>query len=187
MVPGTGVLMKSFIMMRPRREAESVACGQSGFTLVESMVAMAILATGLLALAAMQGISLTRNVDSTELTRATNLAADMIERIHNNRSNAGQYAIDTNNPTPCPQSPVTQPMAWGDCNQWVQLLANPQASGLTNVRGVITVPPAPVGVLDTLLNQYPVAVTISWTGAAGESKAARLKRITLTTIIAPES
>ncbi len=147
---------------------------------------MAILATGLLALAGMQSISLTRNVDSTELTRATNLAADMIERIQNNRNNVAQYAINTGNATPCPQNPVTQTMAKGDCDQWVQLLANPQASGLTNVRGVITVPPAPVGALNVLLNQYPVTVTISWTGATGETKVARPKQITLTTVIAPE-
>ena len=160
--------------------------GQSGFTLIESMVAMAILATGLLALAAMQSISLTRNVDSTELTRATNLAADMIERVQNNRQNVGQYAIDTSNGTPCPQSPVTQPMAKGYCDQWVQLLANPQASGLANVRGVIVVPATPAGTLNMLLNAYPVTVTISWTGAAGETKVARPKQITLTTTVSPE-
>lgn len=160
--------------------------GQSGFTLIESMVAMAILATGLLALAAMQSISLTRNVDSTELTRATNLAADMIERVQNNRQNVGQYAIDTSNGTPCPQSPVTQPMAKGDCDQWVQLLANPQASGLTNVRGVIVVPATPAGTLNTLLNAYPVTVTISWTGATGETKVARPKQVMLTTTVSPE-
>ncbi len=177
--------MKSF-NMRMRESAGWVICNSSGFTLIESMVAMAILATGLLALAGMQSISLTRNVDSTELTRATNLAADMVERIQNNRSNVGQYAIDTNNATPCPQNPVAQPMAKGDCDQWVQLLANPQASGLTNVRGVITVPPVPVGALNVLLNQYPVTVTISWTGATGETKVARPKQITLTTVIAPE-
>lgn len=160
--------------------------GQSGFTLIESMVAMAILATGLLALAAMQSISLARNVDSTELTRATNLAADMIERVQNNRQNVGQYAIDTSNGTPCPQSPVTQPMAKGDCDQWVQLLANPQASGLANVRGVIVVPATPAGTLNMLLNAHPVTVTISWTGAAGETKVARPKQITLTTTVSPE-
>ena len=160
---------------------------QSGFTLVESMVALAILATGLLALAGMQSISLTRNVDSTELTRATNLASDMIERIQNNRNNVAQYAnINTGNSMPCPQNPVTQPMAKGDCDQWVQLLANPQASGLTSVRGVVTVPATLVGALNVLLNQYPVTVTISWTGATGETKVARPKQVTLTTIVSPE-
>lgn len=170
---------------RPHGPRQSASC-ESGFTLVESMVAMMILAIGLLALAAMQSMSLTKNVDSTELTRATNLGADMIERIHNNRQNVGQYAIDTSNGTPCPQSSVTQPMAKGDCDQWVQLLANPQAAGLQNIRGVIVVPPTPTGTLNTLLNAYPVTVTISWTGAAGEGKPARPKQVTLTTTVAPE-
>ena len=92
---------------------------QSGFTLIEGMVAAAILSVGVLGVAAMQGIALTRNVDSTELTRATNLAAEMIERIQYNRKNIAQYAIDTSNAIPCPQNAVTQTMAKGDCDQWV--------------------------------------------------------------------
>jgi type IV pilus assembly protein PilV len=159
---------------------------QSGFTLIESMIAAAILAVGVLGVAGMQGISLTRNVDSTELTRATNLAAEMIERIQYNRKNIAQYAIDTANATPCPQNAVTQPMAKGDCDQWVVLLSNPQASGLVSVRGVVTVPVLLVGTLATLLNQYPVTVTVSWTGAAGETKVARPKQVVLTTTISPE-
>lgn len=157
---------------------------QSGFSLIEGMIAGAILSVGILAVAAMQGIALTRNVDSTELTRATNLAADMIERIQYNRKNIAQYAIDTF--TPCPQNAVTQAMARGDCDQWVALLSNPQASGLVTVRGVVTVPVAPVGTVATLLNQYPVTVTVSWTGAAGDTKVARPKRVVLTTTVSPE-
>jgi type IV pilus assembly protein PilV len=161
---------------------------EAGFTLIETMIASAILTVGLLALAGMQGIALTRNVDSTELTRATQLAAEMIERIQNNRVNVTQYAIDTSSATPCPQSAVTQPMAKGDCDQWVALLANPQAAGLTNVRGVITVPltPTPSGTLGTLLNQYPITVAVSWTGATGSTKAARPKRVVIPATIAPE-
>ena len=158
---------------------------QAGFTLIEGMLAAAILAVGVLALAAMQGIALTRNVDSTELTRATNLAAEMIERIQYNRKNIAQYGIDTSNATPCPQNAGTQAMAKGDCDQWVALLSNPQASGLVNVRGVITVPATP-GTLGTLLNQYQVTAKLSWTGAAGETKAARPKQVVLTTTISPE-
>jgi type IV pilus assembly protein PilV len=158
---------------------------QSGFTLVESMIAGAILSVGLLALAGMQGIALTHNVDSTELTRATNLAAEMIERIQYNRKNIAQYAIDTSNAIPCPQNAVTQTMAKGDCDQWVALLNNPQASGLVGVRGVITAS-APVGALATLLNQFPVTVTVSWTGAAGVTKVARAKQVVLTTTVSPE-
>ena len=159
---------------------------QSGFTLIEGMIAGAILSIGVLAVAGMQGIALTRNVDSTELTRATSLAAEMIERIQYNRKNIAQYAINTSNATPCPQSAVTQAMAKGDCDQWVALLSNPQASGLLSVRGVITVPAAPVGTLATLLNQYPVTVTVSWTGATGDTKVARPKQVVLTTTVSPE-
>jgi hypothetical protein len=36
------------------------------------------------------------------------------------------------------------------------------------------------------LNAYPVTVTSSWTGAAGETKVARPKQITLTTTVSPE-
>ena len=158
----------------------------SGFTLIEGMIASAILSIGVLALAGMQGIALTRNVDSTELTRATSLAAEMIERIQYNRKNIAQYAINTSNATPCPQSAVTQAMAKGDCDQWVALLSNPQASGLVNVRGVITVPAVPVGPLATLLNQYPVTVTVFWTGASGDTKVARPKQVALTTTVSPE-
>ena len=158
---------------------------QSGFTLIEVMVASAILAVGILGAASMQGIALTRNVDATELTRATNLAAEMIERIQYNRKNVGQYAIDTSNATPCPQSATTQPMARGDCQQWVTLLSNPQASGLVNVRGTITVVP-PAGTLKTLLNENAVTVTVQWTGATGVTKVGRPKQVVLSTAISPE-
>ena len=158
---------------------------QSGFTLVEVMVASAILATGILAAAAMQGIALTRNVDATELTRATNLAAEMTERIQYNRRNVGQYVIDTSNAIPCPQNPLTQAMAQGDCNQWVALLNNPQTSGLLNVRGIIAVTP-PAGPVQLLLNESAVTVTVQWTGAAGDTKVGRPKQVVLTTAISPE-
>ena len=44
----------------------------------------------------------------------------------------------------------------------------------------------PVGTLATLLNQYPVTVTVSWTGAAGDTKVARPKQVVLTTTVSPE-
>jgi type IV pilus assembly protein PilV len=167
------------------RREESIVKGQSGFTLVEVMVASAILTVGILGSAAMQGIALTRNVDSTELTRATNLAAEMSERIQFNRRNVSQYVVDTSNATPCPQNPVSQAMARGDCDQWVALLNNPQASGLVNVRGIIAVTP-PVGILNTLLNEHAVTVTVQWTGATGVTKVGRPKQVVLTTAISPE-
>jgi prepilin-type N-terminal cleavage/methylation domain-containing protein len=64
---------------------QSSRCHQEGgFTLIEVMVAMAYLTVGLLAIAAMQDIALSRNVDARRLTVATNLAGEMIERIRYN-------------------------------------------------------------------------------------------------------
>ncbi len=116
---------------------------ESGFTLLEGMIATVILSVGVIAMGAMQGIAITRNVDSTELTLATNMASEMLERIQYNRRNVTAYAgIDTNNPCVLP---AIQTMAQGDCVQWQAMMTNQGASGisqasmLTGVRGVVTV------------------------------------------------
>ena len=69
---------------------------QSGFSLIEGMIAAVVLALGLLALSGIQAISFGGNVDAKELTRVTNMAADMVERIQFNRRNVAVYNnIDT--------------------------------------------------------------------------------------------
>ncbi|MDQ6734185.1 MAG: type IV pilus modification protein PilV, partial [Nitrospirota bacterium] len=91
--------------------------GEHGFTLLEGMMAAVVLAIGLLALAGMQGISLGRNVDANELTVASNLAADMVERIQFNRRNAIIYNnINTSNVSTQPAA--SNIMANGDYAQW---------------------------------------------------------------------
>lgn len=166
---------------------------ESGFTLLEGMIATAILSVGVIAMTAMQGIAITRNVDSTELTLATTLASEMLERIQFNRRNATAYAgldIDTANPTPNPCAfPVTQTMAQGDCVQWQAMMRNQgvsgisQASVLTGVRGVVTVNPV---VTNPPLNQATVAVVVTWRGRSMGTTAASPRRVTLNTTIAPE-
>jgi type IV pilus assembly protein PilV len=58
--------------------------GENGFTLIEVMFAAVYLAVGLLAIASLVGTALSRDVDSRRMTIATNLAAEMIERIRFN-------------------------------------------------------------------------------------------------------
>jgi type IV pilus assembly protein PilV len=163
-----------------------IRTGQDGFTLIEGMLAGVVLAVGMLALAAMQSMSLGRNVDANELTRVTNLAADMMERIQYNRGRAAAYngalgtGIDTLNAAT--QPPATEPMARGDYTQWQALLNN---SGLTNVRGLVTV--AATGPITPPLNQMQVAVTINWLGSVkSETSVRRNKTMTMITIVAPE-
>lgn len=152
----------------------------SGFTLIESMLAAVILTVGLLALAGMQGMSLGRNMDANELSRVTNLASDMIERIQFNRKNAIQYnAIDTTASTPCPTTVAM--MAQGDCNQWRNLL---NSSGLSGVQGIVQ---ATSIVTTPSLNQTQVTLTINWTGSVnGDGLVKRTRTITMRTVVAPE-
>lgn len=163
---------------------------EGGFTLIEGMLAAVVLAVGLLALSGMQAISLGSNVDANELTRATTLASDMIERIQFNRFNVTAYhGIDTAAATPCTQSATTQPMARGDCLQWQTMLNNAGLAGPTGTVVLVPIPPA----TDPLnLNRTTVQVRVSWTGGMvtstgqGLTKISRQKSVTLTTVIARE-
>jgi type IV pilus assembly protein PilV len=167
-----------------------IRTGQDGFTLIEGMLAGVVLAVGMLALAAMQSMSLGRNVDANEVTRVTNLAADMMERIQFNRGRAAAYngalgtGIDTLNGATQPAA--TEPMARGDYTQWQTLLNN---SGLTGVRGLVVVTaldPAPA-LNPVTLNRSQVAVTITWLGSVkSDTSVRRNKTMTLITIVAPE-
>jgi len=156
---------------------------QSGFTLIESLVAMALFAGGALVLASMQAISMGKNVDANELTRVTNVASDMIERMQFNRQNVNDYAtINTIAGTPCPS---TMPMtARGDCLQWKALLEDVNAR-LTNVQGTVTV--TATGPTSPPLNQRQVTVSVTWLGSInGASSIKRSKTVTVQTIVAPE-
>jgi type IV pilus assembly protein PilV len=151
---------------------------KSGFTLIEVMVSLVILSVGLLALAGMQGIALGRNVNANQLTVASNLAVDMVERIQFNKWNATAYHnIDTVLGT---QPVATQIMATGDYTQWLARLAN---SRLRGVKGTVSAIPI---VTSPTLNQVNVMVTVQWTGDQGDTIAAKTHTVTVTTVIAPE-
>lgn len=167
---------------RPRRGDEA------GFSLLESLIAMSILAVGLLGLAAMQTMALSHNVDAQELTAATNMAAEMLERIHYNRGNAINYngalgsGIDTTNGATIP--PATQPTARGDYQQWQNNLNN---SGLNSVRGTVNVT-SPFG--PPALNQSQVVVQVRWRTkqmGAGDNvqKVSRTAFVTLQSVMTP--
>lgn len=58
-------------------------CKCEGFTLIEVMIALVILAVGLLALATMQIVSVRTNAFSSEMTYATMLAQQQLETLKN--------------------------------------------------------------------------------------------------------
>jgi type IV pilus assembly protein PilV len=149
-----------------------------GFTLLESMMAAVVLGIGLIAIAGMQGIALSRNVGANELTLASNLAADMVERIQYNRRNAIVYNnIDTLLPS---TQPTMNTMASGDYTQWKARL---ESARLGAVKGRVTVSDI---VMNPSLKQSTVAVQVQWTGNTGSAVTARTRTVTLNAVVAPE-
>ncbi|THJ23955.1 MAG: hypothetical protein CAF45_006440 [Nitrospira sp. CG24E] len=163
---------------------------EQGFGLLEAMVSSTILAIGLLGLAAMTTLSFTRNSDGNEMTVATNLATELVERMQFNRRNLvnGYNGINLTsaNPALCAQNALTQPVARGDCLQWQTRLF---ASGLVGVTARVAVvqvtavaPPPPVWpapwpagawppapwppVGPPTLNQNAIAVNVVWIGSS---------------------
>ena len=161
-----------------------LAAAQRGFTLLEAMIAAGVLSVGLLGLAGLSGMSLGKNVDANDMSRVTNIAADMAERIQNNRQRVLDYH-NTNTSVACAQSANTQRMALGDCTQWQALVAN---SGLTGATGLVTaarLDPDPTANPVTM-NRFLVTVTVSWQTRQTDVSTARTKTAIFTTVVAPE-
>lgn len=155
---------------------------QSGFTLVETMVTVFVVAIGLLTAAVLQAASKKATYEATQRTVATTLAQDIIERMRANyvnaSSNLAAYAtassgLSAANPPTAPScgdasSPpcTAQQQAQFDLYNWWQALdgasetitsggSTSNVGGLSDVTGCITVPATPG-------NQ--VQVTIAWRG-----------------------
>ncbi|MDP9131713.1 MAG: prepilin-type N-terminal cleavage/methylation domain-containing protein [Nitrospirota bacterium] len=155
-----------------------------GFTLLETMVAAGVLSIGLLGLAGLSGMALGKNVDANDMTRVTNIAADMAERIQSNRQRVLDYH-NTNTNVACAQSVSTQRMALGDCTQWQTLVAN---SGLVGANGIVTaarLDPDPTANPVTM-NRFLVTITVSWQTRRTDVSTARTKTAVFTNIVAPE-
>ena len=102
---------------------------QSGFTLLEVMIAVLILGIGLLGLAHLQITSLKHNQSAEFRSQASVLAADMLDRMRANRFAAqnGNYAIDIDADPPN----STDTIADADIAQWLQQITAvlPQGDG----------------------------------------------------------
>lgn len=66
-----------------------------GFTLIEALVALVVLSIGLLGVAGMQIAGLRANLSAAFRTQASYLAADIVDRMRANNTNAraGQYEV----------------------------------------------------------------------------------------------
>jgi type IV pilus assembly protein PilV len=173
----------------PIAQEETVVDGygqESGFTMIEGLVAGGILAGVLLGISGLQTMVMTQNVDSKERTVAMNLGTEMIERIESNRQKVLEYHnIDTAAGTPCPQNVTSQRQTHGDCQQWRTMMIN---SNLSGARGRVTatrIDPDPTSGVPTL-NRTNVVVVVNWDVKAKNSFFGQTVTTTLQTIIAPE-
>ncbi len=115
---------------------------QSGFTLIETLVAMVVLAVGMLGVAALYIEGLRSGQASVSRTTAVNLAADMADRIRANSTVPVSYAgagpgVDNNCVNGAAACTPAQ-LAAEDWFWWLQDVQNRLPQGA--VANVVTVP-----------------------------------------------
>lgn len=99
---------------------------QKGFTLLEVLVAVLVLAIGLLGLAGLMASSVRNNQSAYQRTQATWLAYDIVDRMRVNRAAALGNSYDTTlgAPATCAASPtLAGAMAAQDLTEWKNALA----------------------------------------------------------------
>lgn len=119
----------------------------AGFTLIEVLIAILVMAFGLLGFAMMQTMSLRFAQAANQRTQATNLAYDLLDQMRANRLVAAQYTGATFTPgavTGCAARPVGAMSVAASILRWqcqVVTALGPQAqaavtfnNGLVNVR-----------------------------------------------------
>lgn len=121
---------------------------QSGFTLLEVLVAMLVLSIGLLGLAGLMASSMRNNQSAYHRTQATWLAYDMLDRLRANRAGAlsGAYADAEALGDPVDCDPLDEPggnVVNQDITGWKNMLncALPAGDGAVEIDadGVVTV------------------------------------------------
>ncbi|MBU2571928.1 MAG: type IV pilus modification protein PilV [Gammaproteobacteria bacterium] len=106
---------------------------KNGFTLLEVLIAMIVLAIGLLGLAGIQAIGLRNNQSAYHRSQATQLAYDMADRMRVNRAalTNGEYNNGAATANDCEANSCTPAqMAGYDIAQWNAALADQLPGGV---------------------------------------------------------
>ena len=115
---------------------------ESGFTLIEVLVAVFLLAVGMMSAASMQTTAISGNKFSKDTSLAIELAEEMIDRI---RINSGKkphkyHGIDIDTSADADNCGSYSNPVKGDCEQWEARMKH-SSMGLRNARGIVTVDP----------------------------------------------
>lgn len=98
---------------------------ESGFTLLEILIAMLVLSIGLMGLAGLMASSMKNNLSASHRTQATWMAYDIIDRMRANRANAitGSYATALGAPVACTVAAPAGTIQAQDIAAWKSQLA----------------------------------------------------------------
>ncbi len=150
------------------RRSAAVGETQSGFTLIEVLIAATVLAVGMLGAAAILVQSLQANRFAMQRSHAATLAADMAERIRADPAGATAFALDaaTTLPAPllsclAPNACVAADLAAAELYAWQQTLL----ATLPDARASIAV--ATAGSPGSNI----FTITVSWTQAGDDGPA----------------
>jgi len=140
---------------------------QSGFTMIEVLVTIAILVVGLLGLAAMQTLSTLAELESYQRSQALVLVRDMVDRMSANKaqitsyvaSNVGLAPMDCAPYVPIPPSPGDYKL---DVCEWNNLLSGSSEKADGGAKNV----GAMIGARGCVVRLDPVTflVTVAWQG-----------------------
>jgi type IV pilus assembly protein PilV len=119
---------------------------QSGFSLIEILITLVILAFGLIGLAGMQAVGLKNTQSSLIRSQATLIGYDILDRMRSNCSAAlnGNYDIALSDASPSSGTTIEA----NDLSQWRTSISN----ALTTGKGAVSVSPA----------NFLATVTIQW-------------------------
>ena len=134
-----------------------------GFTIVEALVALVVLAVGMLGIASLYVTTLRASGSATSRMQAINLAGDLGDRIRANRTARAAYAgAAATTLTTCIGTGVT-------CTA-VQMAAHDLAVWQRAIQDALPGAPAGAVVVDTTTTPTTYRITVSWV-EAGETVA----------------
>jgi type IV pilus assembly protein PilV len=136
-----------------------------GFTLLEILVAMLVLAFGLLGVARVLARSSQAEMEAFQRTQAISLVQDMSDRISANRKDAASYVLSympTGSPEDCTVPPT---LAQRDGCEWRNRLRGIEVLDGTNAIG------APIGAIGCVTNPSAnvYVVAVAWQGLLSTS------------------
>ncbi|EHR73292.1 Tfp pilus assembly protein PilV [Burkholderiales bacterium JOSHI_001] len=148
-------------MLNTRRPAGTQRTGARGFGLIDALVAMVILAVGMLALVRMQTRLVAQSTDTQVRLTATRLADELLSTALVDRSNANCYTVP-------PVGACGSPTAAAQTASWKE-------------RVKVELPEGAASSVLAVGQTNPLTVTLTWTGKGSND----LRTLKVTTDVSP--